>query len=259
MMGRESAVTRMIMLLVAGWMLGTAALPAAESIAGPVTAGPRDGVREAEVVIEPEELGRIIETHLRRRVDPGLRIEVNDIRTAERVVRPSGAFSHDVLLPEQAGRGGQISFTVSFSVNGREVKRIRVSARVDLYADVVVAGGYLKKHQEIREGDVHRIVRNVAQLPPDVVREIDEVVGKRMTLSINGQEVLRKGMVEVPPVVKKGDRVIMVVENDVFKITSWGELKEDGRRGERVRLVNLASKKEVMGRVINAAAVQVEY
>jgi flagellar basal body P-ring formation protein FlgA len=257
-MSRKNA-SRVVMLLMTGWMLCAAVLPAAVSTAAPTTAAPRDGAQETEVVVEPEELGRILETHLLRRVDPGFRIEVKDVRASERVVLPSGVFSHDVLLPEQAGRGGQISATVSFTVNGREVKRIRVSARVDLYADVVVARSYLKKHQEIREGDVVRVVRNVAQLPPDVVIEIDEVVGKRMTLSVNGQEVLRKGMVEVPPTVKKGDRVIMIVENEVFKITSWGELKEDGRRGDRVRLINLVSKKEVMARVLNAAAVQVEY
>jgi flagellar basal body P-ring formation protein FlgA len=258
-MSRKRARIGVVILLVTCWMVSAAVLQTKESSAAPVTTAPRDSVREAEVVIEPEELGRILEAHLLRMVEPGRRIEVKDVRTAERVVLPSGVFSHDVLLPEQAGRGGQISSTLSFSVNGREVKRIRVSARVDLYADVVVARSYLKKHQEIREGDVVRVVRNVAQLPPDVATEIDEVLGKRMTLSVNGQEVLRKGMVEIPPVVKKGDRVIMVVENTLFKITSWGELKEDGRRGERVRLVNLSSRKEVMGRVVSAGAVQVEY
>ena len=101
--------------------------------------------------------------------------------------------------------------------------------------------------------------RNVAALPQDVLLEGEEVVGLRTTISLNGQEVLRKSMVEVPPLVKKGDRVLLLFENAHFRITTLGELKEGGRRGERVRLLNVTSNREVYGRVLDASTVQVDY
>ena len=117
----------------------------------------------------------------------------------------------------------------------------------------------LRRHQEIGENDVHLVKKNLNLLPPDVLTDLKDVVGKRMTLSVNGQEMLRSSMVETPPLVKKGDRVLLIIDNSYFKITTFGEVKEDGRRGDWVKLMNISSKKEVSGRVVDAHTVQVEF
>ena len=211
-------------------------------------------------VLEREEILRILDTHLERIVnDPKKRVEIKDLRGDEAVPLPPGALSYDVIVPEQAYRGGPLSATVVFLVNGQEKKRIRVSARVDLYADVLVAGHFLQRHHEIQEKDVQWVNRNVASLPNDIVTDLKDVLDRRTTLSINGQEVLRKSMVEFPPLVKRGDCVMMAIENQQFKITTWGEVKDEGRKGDRIRLVNLSSRKEVYGRVLDANTVLVDY
>jgi flagella basal body P-ring formation protein FlgA len=53
--------------------------------------------------------------------------------------------------------------------------------------------------------------------------------------------------------------VTLLVENPSFRITSAGEVKEDGRRGDRVRVINISSKKEVHGRVLDNHTVQVDF
>ena len=210
--------------------------------------------------IVEEEIERILEAHLTRVVnDPRKKIEIRDLRVQEKAALPQGSFSSEVMLSEQACRGGQVSGTVLFSSQGREVRRVRFSARVDLYGEVVVARTYLKKHHEIQEGDIQTVQRNLALLPNDVMAEAGEVLRQRTVLSVNGNEVLRKSMVEVPPLVRKGDRVLMTVDHPFFKITTWGEVKEEGRKGDRVKLVNLSSKKEVYGRVLNGNTVQIDY
>ena len=182
--------------------------------------------------------------------DPKKRIEIKDLRAMRPVLLPPGRLSHEVIAPEQAYRG-DLSATLSVSDRRpgeeedpdqrprRDLRRCPGGAR------------FLQRHHEIREKDVQWVNRNVALLANDVVTEMGEVLNHRTTLSINGQEVFRKGMVEMPPLVKRGDRVIMSVENHRFKITTWGEVKEEGRRGDRIRLVNLSSRKEVFGRVLD--------
>lgn len=229
-----------------------------------VHGAPREGV-DREVhgegwVLERETILMILETHLQKIVnDPKKRIEIKDLRGNEAVLLPPGTLSHEVIVPEHAYRGGPLSATVVFLINGQEKKRIRISARVDLYADVVVAAHFLQKHYGIQEKDVQWVNRNVALLPNDIVTDLKDVLDHRTTLSVNGQEVFRKSMVEVPPLVKKGDRVIMAIENRQFKITTWGEVKEEGRKGDRIKLINLSSRKEVFGRVLDASTVQIDY
>ena len=134
-----------------------------------------------------------------------------------------------------------------------------MTAQVNIFTDVVVARSFLKKGQIIQEKDLQLANKNISLLAPDVVTDFEEVVGKRTTLTMNSQEAFRKGMVERAPLVKKGDRITLIVENNHFRITSVGEVQEEGGRGERIRLLNVVSKREVYGRVLDANTAQVDY
>lgn len=210
--------------------------------------------------IRPESIVKILKTHFQKIYpEQRYRIEVKELQGYEPVVIPSGILSCGVILPEQARRGGNISGVVVFSIAGQEVRRLRVSARVEIFGEVVSTRHYLKKHHEIQEKDLHLVERNISTLPPDAAMEMDDVLGKRTTLAVNSGEILRPGMIEVPPVIRKGDRVVLLVENNQFRITTLGESKEEGRKGDRVRLVNLSSRKEVYGRVLDGSTVQIEF
>jgi flagellar basal body P-ring formation protein FlgA len=215
---------------------------------------------QAGQAIEPEDQARLIEEHLQKMIqDPTKRVEVQEFRGNEKFTVPRGKLFCQILLPDHAVRGGNLSGTMVFSTQGQEVKKLRINARVDIYANVWVARQQLSKHHEIQKEDIVVENRNIALLPQDVLTEEKEIWGKRTTLSVNGREVLRGSMVEVPPLVKKGDRVILLVENDQFRITAPGEAQENGRKGDRVKLTNLSTKKEVTGKVIDANTVQIDF
>ncbi len=211
-------------------------------------------------MIEREELVRALEEYLQQIIDDQNKtVKVKDLQGYEKVIIPPGILIYEILVPDQAKRGGNLAATINLVVEGREVKKIRVQARVEIYAEVVSARGYLQKNQELTYKDVQRVNKNIALLSPDILTDPEEVIGKRTTLSINNQEIFRKNMVEIPPLVKKGDPVTLLIENNQFRITTFGEVKEDGRKGDRVKLMNLSSKKEVWGRVLDAHTVQVEF
>jgi len=219
----------------------------------------REGTRDPQV-IEVEDVAGILETQLQKMLnDRRKRVEVREIRGYERLVLPPGTLSYDVVLPDQAGRGGTVSASIHFLINGKEAKKCRVTAQVNIFTDVVVARSFLKKGQIIQEKDLQLVNKNISLLAPDVVTDFEEVVGKRTTLTMNSQEVFRKGMVERAPLVKKGDRITLIVENSHFRITGMGEVQEEGGKGERIRLLNIASKREVYGRVLDANTAQVDY
>jgi len=218
-----------------------------------------EGIRAGQT-FESVEMARILEDHLQKMIqNPSRRVALGEFRVYDQVIVPRGSFSCQVLVPEKAIQGGNIAGTMVFFANGQEIKKIRFSVRVDIYADVLVPRHFLKKHQEVQADDIQIANRNIAVLPQDVVTEGKEVLGKRTTLSISSQEVLRLSMLEIPPLVNKGEKVILIIENDQFKITSMGEVGETGRKGDRIRLINLSSKKEVYGRILDANTVQVDF
>lgn len=207
-----------------------------------------------------EEIARILEDRFGKEgEDNHRRVEVKEVRFYDKIIFPPGPLSYEVILPEQAYRGGNISFTSIFLTNEKKGKKLRGSAQVEIWADVLAPKYFLPRYHEIQEKDLQWVHRNISNLPPDLLTEMKDLLGKRTTISINPGEVIRSGMVEYPPLIKKGERVILLVENQHFKITAFGEAKEDGRRGERVRLTNLSSKKEVIGRVLDMNTVQVDF
>ncbi len=211
-------------------------------------------------ILEREEAARILEDHLQKILgDEKKSVRVKEIQGTERFVVPPGPISWEVKSPDRFYQGGNMPFSLILLADGQKVQEARFNARLEIYADVVVAKNHLPRHQIVEDKDVQVINKNITMQPPDVVTDLKDVLGKRTTLSINNQETLRKSMVEVPPLVKKGDRVILLVERDHFRITAQGEVKEDGREGDRIRVVNTSSKKEVYGRVLDSQTVQVDF
>ncbi len=215
----------------------------------------RDGKR-----LELEEVLRVLEAGFQSLYpEKQHRIEVKAIHHYERIELPPGNLSCEIVLSEQAYRGGNISALLIFRTNGREIGKTRVSARVDLYTDVLVAAHYLRRHHEIEAKDLQWVSRSLSHLPPDFLTEMGAALGKRLTIALNRGEVLRKAIVEEPPLLKRGNRVMLLVETGQIRVTTVGEVREEGRRGDRIKLVNLSSKKEVIGRVIDGQTVQVDF
>lgn len=187
-------------------------------------------------LVEKEEVIQVLEENLRNILpDPRRTLVVQEMQGFEAFILPPGPYSSEAILPEAAHRGGPMTVTLSFFQEGRLVQKIRLRVRVEIQGFVVAARTGLRRHQELGENEVHLIKKNLSQLPADVLTDLKDAIGKRLTLSVNGQEPLRSSMVEVPPLVKKGDRVLLIVDNSYFKITTFGEVKEDGRRGESVK------------------------
>jgi flagella basal body P-ring formation protein FlgA len=215
-------------------------------------------VREGRL-LGAEEIGRIIEGHIRKNLPGGnIQVEVREVRNFEEVSLPAEARSCKVWISEPLRKGGWVRANLTFYDNGKEIKRITVSAQVDLYQKVVVADRYLKRHQEIQAEDLRLLPVNIQQLPPDAVTNLEEVLGKRMIVNLNGREPVRASLLEVPPLVKKGDVVNVILERNSLRISCLAEIKETGRKGDRVKLVNLGSKKELFGRVVDAGTVHLD-
>lgn len=211
-------------------------------------------------VVEAERVVWILEDFLKNNLEKQNRsVRVSEIRGFKKFSLPPGAFSWELKVPDRFFQGGNIPVSIIFYLNDRKVHEVHFQAQIEIYAWVVVAKNYLPKHHVIKESDVHLVYRNISKYPADVITNIKEVIGQRTSLHLNAWEVLRKSMVEIPPLVKKGDYVTLLAENGGFRITTIGEVKEEGRQGEIVKVLNISSKKEIYGRVLDKETVQVDF
>ncbi len=186
-------------------------------------------------------------------------LRVRNIRCNQPVLVPPGPMKLNIEAPKHTDWIGAIPFRVDVLVGGQTIRKLTVAANIEVWSDVVLAAKPLGKFQPIGP-DAIRIERmNLARVPNDAILKADRVVGRRTTSNIAANTILRDDQIEMPPVVRRGDVVAMVAETPMLKIAAKGIVKENGGIGERIRVVNLASKKTIYALVVDGQTVKVEF
>lgn len=170
--------------------------------------------------------------------------------------RPPPISEFRVLLPETRARGDLVVYVQELK-EGSSVRTFPVRVSVRTFGPVVVLKHRVDRHHTISEKDLKVVRRETTFLPRDIVRSPKEAIGLRTKGIIVAGTVLRKGLLEEPPVVRRGDRVTMRVVLPGILVEAEGEAREDGRIGEIISVRNVRSGKVVMGRVVDEHAVVV--
>jgi flagella basal body P-ring formation protein FlgA len=144
-------------------------------------------------------------------------------------------------------------------VNGQKAKRITVPTQIEVWSDVLLTTKPLGKYQPICRDDIQVKKMNLARVPANVIVRMDQVLGHRPNRNIAANCILRKDQIEMPPVVKRGDIVQVIAQTPMLKISIKGMAKQNGGKGERIKVVNLRSKKAIYAQVIDGQTVKVEF
>jgi len=184
---------------------------------------------------------------------------IKDIRCQKKVILPPGKVTYEVISPPGSNFTGKINLFILFSINKKLQKKIRVSGIINIFQDVLCASNSLKRHQLIREEDIHIERRNSARLSHDIMINPEEVIGKRTKKAVKINMPLRGNFLELPPLVKRGDPVTVLAESSNFLIKTIGEVLEKGNKGQIIKVLNISSRKGIYARVIDSNTVRVEF
>ena len=90
-------------------------------------------------------------------------------------------------------------------------------------------------------------------------KDLQDVAGKVLKRDVAPGMVLTTLILDSPQVIRRGETVTVVVENKQLLVKTKGKAEEPGRVGERIRVKNLSSDREVVGRVADDGTVVVEF
>ena len=189
--------------------------------------------------------------------NPNARIK--GIQVSESMRLPVGRITYAVSAPRNRRLVGQVPLAVNFEVNGKAYKRVWATATIEVLAEVVVTKKPMGRHKPITEDDIEVLPMDLAKVPDNVITDPEAVLGKRTRRAIGSQTVLRANLVEMPPLVKRGDVVVIVAETKGLKITALGQVKKKGAMGDRIPVVNFESQKVLYARVMDANTVKVDF
>lgn len=206
--------------------------------------------------------GRRLEAEITRQIVEALPWDVADVVVDDLDLRGfySGPVNFDtvvVRLPNGMRKRGNVSASVALLKSGREVRRFWTTAKVKVYREAVVALTALKRNQEITKGDIklERVellgIRNAATAPEDVI-------GMMVKRPINPGAVIKMNYLKPKILVRRGDSVIVKIENERFLMKTRATAAENGSRGATIR-VRVGSGKELRGKVVGPGEILVAF
>jgi flagella basal body P-ring formation protein FlgA len=217
-------------------------------------------VRRATQEVSEAAVRGIVESHLAAALGGSAKdVELRGLELPHVIRIPTGAYRARVLHPAGAPLLGRVRLQVEFLVDERPVKTVWVSADIGLYASIVVVRRPVARGEALGSGDLGVERRDLSQTPRDVLTDVDEAARMTARSAIMPYTAIRRDQVDAPSAVRRGDAVLLVAERGALRITAPGEAREDASPGAQVRVMNRQTKKDLLGHVLDARTVRVDF
>ena len=218
-------------------------------------------IKRTAQYVSPEALEDIFKDHTLSH-SPWSRDKIvfDRIHTPGRLALPEGNLQYEVWSRGNPDYIGQVFLTVAFRVNDRQIRKIALSGRISVLRKVVKAARKIRSGEVISAADLTLVRENHSgRNGRNVLTRIEEALGKRATRNIQEGYRVTLSMIEDPPMVKRGKRVIIKAVNRTMRITTLGKVLEDGKAGDQVKVMNISSGREILATVTGPGVVQVYF
>lgn len=186
------------------------------------------------------------------------RLSIQSTTNPPDLLLPAGALELRVRGRPPDELTGLVTVTVEAWVDGALTRSVNVPVRVSQRVEVLVAARPVARHVLLGAEDV-RTERREMVSGQDPLRNLGAIIGRRAIRGISPGEPMLAGMVEFPPLVRRGDVVVVIAEGQGLRATALGEAREEGKAGDVVRVRNLSSGREVYGQVEAERTIRVPF
>jgi flagella basal body P-ring formation protein FlgA len=132
-----------------------------------------------------------------------------------------------------------------------------VSARVERYGDVVVVKSPIHRGTLIQAAHVTLERRTTSDLLRGYFVDASQVIGMQSRRSLRPGQVVSESHIDLPLWVERGQRIRLVSQAGAIQVSVSGEALEDGNAGDRIRVRNASSERELEGQVESPGVVRI--
>lgn len=150
-----------------------------------------------------------------------------------------------------------VRHTVGVRCNGDDNWTLYVTVRVEVSKQVLVAKRRLERNSIVSKGDFLVEKRMVSGLHGGYIENPENAIGSRLKLSMKQGAVLSPGQLRRPPAVTRGSQVTILGRAGGVEVRMSGKALSDGTKGQRIKVRNNSSSRQVEGTVISHGTVEV--
>ena len=157
--------------------------------------------------------------------------------------------------PASANRGTRQ--TVGVRCNGAESWTLYVTVKVEVNKNILVAKRRLERGRIISKGDFRLEKRMVSGLHRGYIEKPENAVGSVLKLTLKRGAVISPGQLRRPPEVMRGSQVTILGRAGGIEVRMSGKALSDGAMGQRIKVQNSSSSRQVEGTVVASGTVEV--
>lgn len=172
---------------------------------------------------------------------------------------PAGKLEYELVIPAQWDGWSTTGFAVIVRKEGRVVGNIMARVEIEALAEMVVAARNIEPGTIISAADLVLRKQELAGTQGRYLSRIEDVAGKKSRSSIRPNLPVRPEQIEKVPIIKTGQMVTIVVENERMRVTVTGKAKSSGAEGDMITVQNLTSLKDIPARIKDASTVVVMF
>jgi len=187
------------------------------------------------------------------------RMQIKVVYEGKSLLLPKGHLTLDYKLPGQKKRVGRVPFIGFVKVDGIIKKRLRLVANVTVAYDVFRSVRSLKRGHVIQHQDVELVRVKSNKLMRNIISDESDLIGHRLIRNLGQRESFLNHMVRKIPLVKTGDRVLIVAQKGPLRVTAPGVVKENGFKNDTIRVENIHSRKLIFGTVVDSRTIRINY
>lgn len=161
----------------------------------------------------------------------------------------------EAALPPAFDRGRRITVTVR--CRGPQPWKIYVPVTVHEIVPVLVAARALARGALLEKDDLVVEERSLGGIRRGYLRAGDLYAGMRLTRSVGSGQVLTPALIAAEKVVRRGQKITLVAAGRGLSIAAEGVALTDGALGQRIKVRNMSSNKEVEGIVRSEQRVEI--
>ena len=162
----------------------------------------------------------------------------------------------EVYLPPGSRDLGRL--TVGVRCSDQKPWSLHVPVTVTIYQNVIVTAKSLPRGKILTMNDLKTAKYDKSKLPAGYIDELTDGVGFELKRRLSIGVPLTTVMIRKPRIIKRGQHVSIIATTGGMEVRMAGKALAHGAVGDRIRVLNLKSKKKVEGTITSTGDIRVD-
>ncbi|ABL01043.1 SAF domain protein [Pelobacter propionicus DSM 2379] len=206
------------------------------------------------------EVQRAVLSYVQQRTaDIGCETRIKRLTISGNPSFPAGTLDYEVVAPQQWEGWGRAGISVVVRKGTRVVGNLTVWVEVEALVDMVVTVRQINHGSVITTADLALRKQDIAAVQGRYLARTEDAVGKKARVTLRPNAAIRSDQLEKVPLIRAGQLVTIIAENERMRITATGKSKSAGAEGDTITVQNLGSLKELPARVLDSTTVLIVF